>query len=314
MRRAAGLAFIFALCACGSPDGDAADAAAAGGAVAADVREAEAEAADAAPAITVENVGEGLTPAETSQTFPALDPLTEDLWFSVIETSFDDQAIMVAPRTADGWGPAERVPFSGEWGDRAPRFSPDGAAIYITSNRPLPGETEAGDMNIWRVPRTSTGWGRPELVDSAVNSEAQDIHPSVSASAIWVASSREGGFGRSDLYRVGEDGEVRHPGAPLNDALSQPDLWISPDETWMILAITDHPGGYGGDDLYVSRREGAEWSAPVNLGPEINTPEYEYGPWVSADGAYLLFTSHRDGPSRVYRVGIEAVHEALQDR
>jgi hypothetical protein len=120
-------------------------------------------------------------------------------------------------------------------------------------------------------------------------------------------------MGRSDLYRVGSSGEVVHHGPPLNDELSQPDLWVSPDETWMILAITDHPEGYGGDDLYVSRFADGAWSEPINLGPEINTAEYEYGPWVTADGQYLLFTSHRTGPSHVYRVPARLVHAAMED-
>ena len=169
-------------------------------------------------------------------------------------------------------------------------------------------------MNVWRLQRAGTEWSAPQLLESDVNSKAADIHPSVTSAGIWVASSREGGMGRSDIFRVGSDGGVEHLGAPLNDEYSQPDLWVSPDETWMVLAITDHPDGYGGDDLYVSRFENGAWSMPVNLGPEINTPEYEYGPWITADGEYLLLTSHRDGPSHVYRLPIQLPHEALQVR
>jgi Tol biopolymer transport system component len=262
----------------------------------------------------VEIVAEGVLPKSESQTFPAEDPATGDLWFSVIGESFDTQTVRVARKTDSGWASPEIAPFSGVWGDRAPRFSPDGASLYVTSNRPRPGSSEAGDMNVWRLERTGTGWSAPVLVDSPVNSEASDIHPSITSSAVWVASNRGGGMGRSDLYRIGSAGEVEHLGPPLNDELSQPDLWVSPDETWMILAITDRPGGYGGDDLYVSRFENGAWSEPVNLGPEINTAEYEYGPWVTADGEHLLFTSHRAGPSNIYRAPIQLVREALESR
>lgn len=105
-----------------------------------------------------------------------------------------------------------------------------------------------------------------------------DTHVSVSDRAVWFASRREGGFGRSDLYRVGADGTVTHIGSELNDELSQPDLWISSDESWMILAVTDRPDGLGGDDLYVARCVDAGWTVPMNLGPAVNTTEYEYGP------------------------------------
>jgi hypothetical protein len=259
-------------------------------------------------------VAEGLTAPSVNQTFPAQDPVTGDFWFSVYEGSFDDQTIMVARRTPSGWASPENAPFSGEWGDRAPRFSPDGSELYITSNRPRPGASDGGDMNVWRVRRTESGWGEPELLQSGVNSEARDIHPSITSSAIWVASNREGGLGRSDLYRVGSDGGLEHLGPPLNDELSQPDLWVSPDESWMILAITDHPDGYGGDDLYISWLTEEKWAAPVNLGPDINTAEYEYGPWVTSDGEFLLFTSHRDGASRTYRVPLDIVREVMPAR
>ena len=260
----------------------------------------------------VEVVGEGVISTSESQTFPSEDPLTGDLWFSVIGDSFDGQTIMVARLTESGWMLPEIAPFSGHWGDRAPRFSPNGSSLFITSNRPRPGSDDPGDMNVWRLQRTGTTWSAPEILGSGVNSDAPDIHPSVTSSGIWVASSRDGGMGRSDIYRVGFDGEVEHMAPPLNDEHSQPDLWVSPDETWMILAITDHADGYGGDDLYVSRIENGVWSAPLNLGPEINTPEYEYGPWVTADGEYLLFTSHRDGPSHLYRAPMRLVHDLLQ--
>jgi len=254
-------------------------------------------------------VGEGVISTSGNQTFPSQDPLTGDLWFSVYEGSFDDQTIIVSRSSGARSGAPEVASFSGTWGDRAPRFSPDGSTLLFTSNRPRPGASETGDMNIWMVEHLAAGqgWSEPRILESAVNSMSADIHPSVTSEAIWVASRRDGGMGRSDLYRVDSTGEIQHPGALLNDELSQPDLWVSPDESWMILAITDHPDGFGGDDLYVSWREGDTWTTPANLGSEINTVEYEYGPWVSSDGETLFFTSHRDGPSHVYRVPVDVV-------
>ena len=261
----------------------------------------------------VEIVGEGVISTDGSQTFPALDPVTGDLWYSEIGDSFDEQTILFAGRTETGWASPKVAPFSGRWGDRAPRFSPDGSFMLITSNRPLGSGDGGDDMNVWRVEREVDGWSEARPVPE-LNSDAPDIHPSVTESGVWVASRREGSLGRSDLYRVGPDGAATHLGAPLNDELSQPDLWVSPDESWMILAITDHPDGFGGDDLYVSWLEDGEWVTPINLGPEINTPEYEYGPWVSTDLGTLFFTSHREGPSHVYRVDLDFVHRIRQAR
>lgn len=252
-------------------------------------------------------VGEGIVSTDGNETFPAQDPRTGALWFSVYESSFAGQTIVFASRTATGWSEPQVAPFSGRWGDRAPRFSPDGSALFFTSNRPREEGGEPGDMNIWRVRRVDDGWGEPEILAAPFNSDAEDIHAAVTPDGLWLASNRPGGRGRSDIYRISWGGEVLHPGATVNDELSQPDLWVSEDETVMILAITDHPRGLGGDDLYISRFDGSSWSVPENLGPRVNTEEYEYGPTVSADGRWLYFTSHRSGSADVYRVPLADV-------
>jgi Tol biopolymer transport system component len=255
----------------------------------------------------VEVVGAGVISTERKETFPAVGPMDGTLWFSVYDDSFDDQTIMFARRTDTGWTAPEVAPFSGEWGDRAPRFTADGSALYFSSNRPVEGMESGGDMNVWEVAITINGWGEPMLLKRPVNSDANDMHASMTNSSLWLASTREGSLGRSDVYRVDQDGALYHLSAPINDELSQPDLWVSADESWMILVITNHPDGFGGDDLYLSRFEGDAWSVPENLGPGINTDEYEYGPTVSPDGEYLYFTSHRGGSADVYRVRLSSV-------
>lgn len=65
---------------------------------------------------------------------------------------------------------------------------------------------------------------------------------------------------------------------------------LTPDGGKMYFA-SDMPGGFGGMDLYVAYREGnGSWSAPVNLGPGINTEADEVFPYVDKDGL-LYFAS-----------------------
>ena len=54
---------------------------------------------------------------------------------------------------------------------------------------------------------------------------------------------------------------------------------------------SDRPGGYGGMDLYKSRRIGNGWSEPENLGAEINTEGNEIFPYIHEDGT-LFFASN----------------------
>ncbi len=64
---------------------------------------------------------------------------------------------------------------------------------------------------------------------------------------------------------------------------------LSPDEKLLFFS-SDMPGGYGGTDIYVSRYDEGNWSAPINLGASINTKGNEMFPFVD-DKANLYFSS-----------------------
>jgi peptidoglycan-associated lipoprotein len=54
--------------------------------------------------------------------------------------------------------------------------------------------------------------------------------------------------------------------------------------------VSDLKGGYGKKDIWKVTKKGETWSAPVNLGPDINTPEDELFPYIRSDGT-LYFSS-----------------------
>ncbi len=56
-----------------------------------------------------------------------------------------------------------------------------------------------------------------------------------------------------------------------------------------LIFVSNRPDGYGGSDLYLSYRVADTWTPPVNLGPEINTPEQELFPYLN--GHVLYFSS-----------------------
>lgn len=67
--------------------------------------------------------------------------------------------------------------------------------------------------------------------------------------------------------------------------------WLSDDGSILFFA-SNMPGGYGGYDLYVSYQETGKWSAPENLGPEINTPGNEVSPYKSQSNLYFSSDYH----------------------
>jgi len=76
----------------------------------------------------------------------------------------------------------------------------------------------------------------------------------------------------------------------LNQNSYEPSISLSVDENTVYIAC-EQPGGYGGLDLYRSVKADGVWSAPVNLGPQINTPMDEDSPYIDPDGVHLYFSS-----------------------
>jgi len=80
----------------------------------------------------------------------------------------------------------------------------------------------------------------------------------------------------------------------------------------MLVFTSNRTGGYGGFDLYYSRRENGKWSTPVNFGPKINTAYDEYRPIIRPEygftNDFMLFSSNRPGGKGgfdLYYVGID---------
>ncbi|MCU0359867.1 MAG: OmpA family protein [Bacteroidia bacterium] len=89
-------------------------------------------------------------------------------------------------------------------------------------------------------------------------------------------------------------GEIRKVSPLINDPKywdSQPS--ISADGNSLYFA-SDRPGGYGGIDIYVSKknRSTGQWGVPQNLGPMINTPGDEKTPFIHSDSETLYFSSN----------------------
>lgn len=65
---------------------------------------------------------------------------------------------------------------------------------------------------------------------------------------------------------------------------------ISGDGMTMVFA-SNRDGGQGGKDIWMTKRSGSAWTAPVNLGSKVNTPFHETSPFLNEDGTKLFFAS-----------------------
>ena len=83
---------------------------------------------------------------------------------------------------------------------------------------------------------------------------------------------------------------------PIKISLNEPDVaschpTLNYDKNLIVFA-SDRPGGYGKMDLYKSYYENGNWSAPINLGPDINSEENDWFPSINERGL-LFFASDR---------------------
>lgn len=194
------------------------------------------------------------------------------------------------------WTTPAIVPFSGQYRNLDPALSADGRRLYYSSYRPLsdsPGDT-ATRADTWYVDRLGAGWGAPRRIDGPVNSPAIDMYPSPTRGGALYFDSFRSPSGQRLVYRAAPDGRDgwHAPGLlprTINSDSGASNLFVDPDERYVIFA-TRMPDGFGGADLHISWRDGAGWTAPLNLGRRVNTVDVEFCPSVSNDGRVLYFT------------------------
>jgi OOP family OmpA-OmpF porin len=81
----------------------------------------------------------------------------------------------------------------------------------------------------------------------------------------------------------------------INSNLNEGTCTISADGRKLIFTSCVGRQGYGSCDLFQSELVGDTWTKPKNLGPNVNSSEWESQPSLSADGRTLYFVSDRRG-------------------
>lgn len=241
--------------------------------------------------------GPGFISTDLSERDAALSPQGDVFYFTVWTGAFG--AIAATHQTAEGWTEPELVPFSGIYSDLEPCITIDGMRMYFASNRPLNGQGEAKDYDIWYVDRIEDGWSEPVNIGAPVNTEKNEFYPSMTADGILVVTARyEGSLGGEDLFFVKSgDGvflQPQNPGPAINSPRDEFNSFIAADGQMILFSSFGREDGLGGGDLYISfRDENGDWQPAKNLGESINSTSLDYCPSISPDGKWLFFTSQR---------------------
>lgn len=140
-------------------------------------------------------------------------------------------------------------------------------------------------------------WTVPVHLGPEVNSPFRELGPAISPDglSLYYNSDRPEGLGSFDIY-VSRRACLECPWEParnLGPPINGPDNGgaASLSHDGHLLFFLSNRGGFGAEDLWVSRRKNPNddfgWEDPVNLGPFVNTSADEGSPSVTTgDGAH----------------------------
>lgn len=197
----------------------------------------------------------------------------------------------------DQWSAPRTILSHEKYGYNDPFLSPDEQRLYFISQRTLDGLDKKEDYDIWYVKRLTNGWSAPINAGSNINTNANEYYISFTNSGTMYFSSNKIG-NNFDIYTSKFVNGKFQKATPLSDSINTPayeaDVFIDPDEKYIIFC-GNRKDGLGRGDLYISfKRKDGTWKSAVNMGNRINTKGHELCPFVTKDGNYLFYTSNQD--------------------
>lgn len=221
-----------------------------------------------------------------------------EFYFSISAQRSYMYAIAVSHSERGRWSAPEIAPFSTVAKNFDPVLSPDGLRLYFISDRSAEGGlAQTPNQDVWRAERSRVGapWSAPQRLALSSPTFHEVFASEAADGTLYLAATREQ---RGDIFVAHRNGDEYGPlepiGAPIDTDGVEGEPMIAPDQSFLLFAAYERAGGQGDWDIYISKRDGAGWSAPVNLGPLVNTPARDYSPRLGPDGHTLYFSSERN--------------------
>lgn len=190
-------------------------------------------------------------------------------------------------------------------------FSADNKTAYFTRSTKITKKENKrktqNKLGIFKATFDGTKWGN--ITACSFNSTDYNVgQPSLSSDGkrLYIASDKEGGYGKMDLYYSniidGVCDSLINLGETINSSAneifpfigSQNKLYFSSDKT----------GGYGGLDIYSSINNENSWAQPIPLDTIINSPFDDFSIIYKQDQTEGYFTSNRNGSDDIFKIEV----------
>jgi len=192
-----------------------------------------------------------------------------------------------------------------QYPEYVPLIAGDEKNLIFTSRRPTTtggGKDELDDNfyeDVYISAKENDKWLNPKNISTKINSKHHDACVGISRNGKTLIIYRPdrkaktefaGNIYKSELVNNEWTSPVKFE-EPINSKYWEPSATISSNDS-VIIFSSDRPGGFGGLDLYMCKKQGnGKWGDAVNLGSTVNTPEDDDAPFLHSDDKTLYFSS-----------------------
>ena len=149
------------------------------------------------------------------------------------------------------------------------------------------------------VYKSEASWGEPRPLDTLINTNQNEFYPAVSRNGnLYFTATRSDSKGTKDIYiSTFNNGKYSKPislPSTINTATYEYNAYINPDENILIFGSYGRKDDVGGGDLYYSIKDKeGHWTEAQTLGPQVNTDDLDYCPYLDFQNQRLYFTSNK---------------------
>jgi outer membrane protein OmpA-like peptidoglycan-associated protein len=224
----------------------------------------------------------------------------QDVWYSTLSAN-------------NSWNPAINIgPPVNNTGDNAiTSIASDGKTIYLINVYNPDGSMVNG---LSRSFYTKNGWSFPKeyKINNHYNDhEHTELAVSPHGNVLILSVQRRDTEGNKDLYvsfiqKNDTWSEPVRMGNVINTAAYEGSPFLALDNKTLYFTSSGH-SGFGEGDLFVTKRlddTWVNWSKPQNLGPSVNTPQWDGYFNIPASGEYAYFSSSENsiGKEDIFRI------------